>query len=178
VGFVAAALVVTVLFAGDGTPQPKSRISQLAAVTSMDRQMMVAAAAAPPQAITHKLQEDDAEAAPEAAPEPAPEAKAEADSPAAKTDKDDSGVTAADLIPTKVKGGKGQEVTKSVEEAFSEKSNKNNSHYVGGYSDKEVRTSHAPTRTPSTIPGGWPELCSETELQKVDVETRLGLLAS
>mmetsp|Transcript_2026 Transcript_2026/g.4765 ORF Transcript_2026/g.4765 Transcript_2026/m.4765 type:complete len:192 (+) Transcript_2026:23-598(+) len=130
VGFVAAALVVTVLFAGDGTPQPKSRISQLAAVpASMERQMSLAAVVAPPQATTHKLQEEEAAPAAEAEAKPEPEGKMA---------KDDTGVTEADLMPTKVKGGKAQEMTKSVEEAFTEKPDKKNSHYVGGYSDKEV----------------------------------------
>jgi len=137
VGFVAMALVVTVLFAGDGTPTPKLH-TQLATAGVMDRQMAVAQQAAP-EAMTHKLQEAPAEA-PEAPAEAAAEAKTEGQAPPVKMAKDDTGITPDDLIPKEVKGGKAAQITKSVEEAWNEKASKGNAHYVSGYSDKEVRS--------------------------------------
>eukprot|EP00960_Hanusia_phi_P071570 767580-Hanusia_phi.AAC.5 len=41
-----------------------------------------------------------------------------------------------EIIPQNIKGGKGKEIQKSVEEAIQEKPNSSNSHYIAGHTDK------------------------------------------
>jgi len=142
-GICAAALVLTVLLGGNARPQPG--VAQLA--ETAHKQMAVAKAAAPVAAAhpvaaapikskavapvkgAQKLQDEEAPAE-EPAEKPAAEEPAEGGAAEA--------IDTKDLVPKKVEGGKGKETVKSVEEAFEEKPNGKNSHYVKGYTDKGV----------------------------------------
>lgn len=98
--------------------EQQSAAVQRAAMTA-EKQMAVAKMTA-----VHAAQQlQDAESAPESK----------------KGDGSDSGV-AIDLLPPKdgVKGGQAKELQASVEEAFEDKPNEQNSHYIPDHTDKEV----------------------------------------
>jgi len=78
---------------------------------------------------TQHLEEEEAAAAEEKAAAPPAEKESSA-----------GGDEEIDLMPPKggPKGGRAKELSSSVEEAFEDKPNPENSHYVAGYVDKEV----------------------------------------
>ena len=97
-------------------------------MAAAERQMAVKSqmAVAP---ITHKLEEEAAPPPSAAAAKPA----ASADTAKAPEGGDDS----IDLLPPKdIKGGKGKALESSIEEAFEDKPDGENSHYVADHTDK------------------------------------------
>jgi hypothetical protein len=78
---------------------------------------------------TQHLEEEE-EKAEEKAEEPKPEPAAEGA---------EGGDDSIDLMPPKnIKGGKGKALESSIEEAFEDKPNPDNSHYIADHTDKEV----------------------------------------
>ncbi|EKX39919.1 hypothetical protein GUITHDRAFT_164796 [Guillardia theta CCMP2712] len=67
---------------------------------------------------------------------PAPQPAQAPSSPSASAGGSSS--IASDILPKDIKGGKGKEISKSVEEAIQDKPNSSNSHYIAGHTDKEV----------------------------------------
>ena len=103
-------------------PEPAAMQQRAAAMAAAQKQQAVAKLAQGQP--THQLEEE----AP--AEEAAPETHA---APAGENGDSES----VDLLPPKkIKGGKAKELEESVEEAFEDKPNKDNSHYIPEHTDK------------------------------------------
>jgi len=134
---VAGVLVIAVV-AGHQAHTASAHTTNLAAAREMrapissvaHKQLAVAKMAAHPIKTQH-LEEEEAKEAPKpkpAAPPPAPAGDKKGDS-------DDS----IDLLPPKdIKGGKGKALENSIEDAFEDKPDAKNSHYIADHTDKEV----------------------------------------